>query len=46
MKVIDGLIEVFVGTVGLLDFEGVKGFGVDDAEYFVMVVDNWEIREA
>ena len=46
MEVINDGVEVFGGAVGFFDFEGIQGFGVDDAEDFVVSVDNREVGEA
>lgn len=46
MEVIDDGVEVFGGAVGFFDFESVEGFGVDDAEDFVVSVNNREVGEA
>ena len=46
MEVVDGFVHVFVGAVGVFNFEGVQCFGVDDAFDVLAGVDDGEISEA
>ena len=46
MEIIDIFVYIFVGAVGFFDFEGVEGFGVDDAFDFAVAIYYWEIGEA
>ena len=46
MKIFDGWIEELVGGVGVANFEGIEGFGVENADNVATAVDDWEMREA
>ena len=43
VEIVDVLVEIFFGAVGLFDFESVESFGVDDAFDFAFGIDDWEV---
>ena len=43
MEVVEISIEIFLGAIGLFDFEGIEGFGVNDAFDLALTIDNREI---
>ena len=45
MEEVEGFVHLFFGTVGFFDFEGVQGFGVNDADDLVVVVDYGKISK-
>lgn len=46
MEIIDGFVHVFVGAVGVFDFEGIQSFSVDDTFDVLAGVDDGKISKA
>lgn len=45
-KVVDGTVEILASAIGFFDFECIKGIGVDDAEDFVVGINDWKVSKA